>query len=503
MEGLMATKNPRINPSRPAQLSKSRVMAHLQCPKRLWLQTYQPELAEEDDRAQAQMSAGNKVGEVARELYPGGVLIDGENLSKACLDTERALADPSRPVFEATLKHDGVLVRADLLLPEKKAWRLVEVKSSTSVKEYHYADAAIQTWVIKGAGVRVDRTELAHIDSSFVYPGGGDYRGLLKHVNVTEEVRDLQRKIPEWVETARLTLAGDEPTIEPGEQCETPYTCPFFAHCNKEDVGEEQRYPVELLHRNRRLAASLREQGYDDLREVPQSALNNAVHQRMWRVAQSGRPELDPGAKDALKDLPYPRYYLDFETLQFALPIWAGTRPYAQIPMQWSCHVEKRPGELEHHAFLAESTEDPQRAFAETLVSVLGEEGPIFVYNIAFERTRIRELADRFSDLSGAFDAVNSRLVDLYPITVANYYHPAMNGSWSLKAVLPTIAPELSHEDLTISNGDMAQEGLRAQLDPELPAAERLEIRQALLEYCKRDTLALVELARFIQGHET
>lgn len=217
----------------------------------------------------------------------------------------------------------------------------------------------------------------------------------------------------------------------------------------------------------------------------------------MWRVARSGHAELDAGAKGALQALPYPRYYLDFETLQFSLPIWAGTRPYAQIPMQWSCHVEQRSGALEHHVFLAESAEDPQRAFAETLIAVLGQEGTIFVYNIAFERTRMRELADRFPDLSGALAAVISRLVDLYPITVANYYHPAMNGSWSLKAVLPTIAPELAHDDLTIADGGMAQESLLAQLDPGLPAVERLRIREALLEYCKRDTLALVELARF------
>ena len=486
--------------SKGARLSKSRIIAHRQCPKRLWLQTFRSELAEDSDQALARMEEGNRVGEVARTLHPGGLLIDGENLQKACRDTERALKDATRPVFEATLNHQGVLVRADLLLPGEGAWRLVEVKSSTSVKDYHYADAAIQTWVMSGAGVPIQQTSIAHIDSSFIYPGGGDYRGLLKQVDVTGEVRALWDEVPQWIEAARETVAGAEPAIEPGEQCEVPYTCPFFAHCNPDNADESESYPVELLRRGWRLAAQLRAEGYDDLRNVPESRLNHPVHLRTQRVAKSGQPELDPDVRKVFKGVPYPRYYLDFETIQFALPIWAGTKPYEQLPMQWSLHVEFQSGEIEHHSFLPEGGEDPQRAFAESLVAAVGKEGVIYAYNAGFERSRILELAGKFEDLAAPLKAIAGRFVDLLPVAVDHYYHPAMQGSWSLKAVLPTIAPHLSHDTLDISDGGMASQGLLELIDPQVDPARKAILRKHLLEYCGRDTLALVVLVRFFEG---
>ena len=483
-----------------ARLSKSRIIAHRQCPKRLWLQTFRPELAEDNDQAVARMDEGNRVGEVARTLHPGGLLIDGENLQQACRDTEQALKDASRPVFEATLNHQGVLVRADLLLPGDGGWRLVEVKSSTSVKDYHYADAAIQTWVMSGAGVPIKQTNIAHIDSSFVYPGGGDYRGLLKQVDVTGKVRALWEEVPQWIEAARVTVAGTEPAIEPGDQCESPFPCPFFAHCNPNNPDVNEGYPVELLWRGWQLAAKLRSEGYDDLRQVPESRLTKPYHQRIQRVAKSGQPELDPEVRKVFKGIPYPRHYLDFETVQFALPIWPGTKPYAQIPMQWSLHVEFQSGEIEHRAFLPEGADDPQRAFAESLVAALGEEGVIYAYNAGFERLRIQDLAEKFEDLASTLKAIADRLVDLLPVTVEHYYHPAMRGSWSLKAVLPTIAPHLSHDTLDISDGGMASQGLLELIDPQVDPARKVSLRKHLLQYCGRDTLALVALVRFFEG---
>lgn len=497
----MTVKTPKAPSGRAdAPLSKSRLLAHLQCPKRLWLQTYHPELAEEDEQAAARMDEGNRVGEIARALHPGGTLIDGEDLTKSCADTARAMREAANPIFEGTIKYEGVLIRADVLVPEGKAWRLIEVKSSTSVKDYHYSDTAIQGWALRGAGIDLARIELAHIQKTFVYPGEGDYRGLFKHVDVSKDVARLDKEVPAWVRSARETVAGGEPDIEPGVQCHLPYVCPFFSHCNPAEPDGLDSHPVDLLRRAPNLSASLREQGYEELRDVPESALTDPMHRRMWRAVRNRRAELDPAAKEALEKLPYPRYYLDFETVQFALPIWPGTRPYAQIPIQWSCHVETRLGAIEHRAFLAEGAGDPRRAFAEELIATVGDTGPIFVYNIAFERTRLRELAEQFDALSKPLRALSLRLIDLLPITVANYYHPSMRGSWSLKSVIPTIDPDLAYDGLEIAHGGMAQQALLEQLDSSLPVGERKKCREALLEYCKHDTLALVELVRFLQA---
>lgn len=210
-------------------LSKSRILAHRQCPRRLWLQVHRPELWPQE--ASAWMAAGTQAGEVARDLFPGGVLIEPGDLRQALAETVTRLSEPPRPLFEATVQADGVLVRADLLLPAASGWRMAEVKSSTSVKDYHHHDVAVQTWVVRQAGVPVARVEVAHIDSGFVYPGGGDYRGLFRHVDVTEVVRDLEPEVPGWIAEARATLQGEDPRTPPGEHCHDPFDCPFLEVC--------------------------------------------------------------------------------------------------------------------------------------------------------------------------------------------------------------------------------------------------------------------------------
>lgn len=497
------------------RLSKSRILLHRQCPKRLWLQVHRPELADDGANTVARMAAGTEVGEVARTLHPDGLLIDGDDLSDALAHTGRALRLGNRPIFEATFEADGVLVRNDLLLPEMAGYRMVEVKSSTSVKPYHIDDAAVQTWVAGRAGVAVTRIEIAHIDNSFVYAGGGDYRGLFAHADIGAEVRSLLPAIPEWIGAARATLASDEPRIAAGAQCDDPFPCPFSGYCSPE-AGDEG-FPPEILPRCGALAAHLRAEGYADLRAVPEGRLTHPRHLRVWRVTRQGRPELDPKAAVALADLPYPRFHLDFETIGFAVPRWAGTRPYQQVPFQWSCHVEVQPDVVLPLAFLADRAGDPRRDFAESLLEALDPvvlaqrcaasglpspargAGPIFVYNAGFERGRMLELADAFPDLAPALHAAAERLVDLLPIAREHYYHADMRGSWSIKAVLPTIAPHLAYDDLAVGDGRMAQEAYAEILDPATPAERRLHLRDALLEYCARDTWALVELVRFFE----
>lgn len=496
-----------------AGLSKSRILAHRQCPKRLWLQAHQPELIETDDATEARLAAGTHVGDVARDLHLDGLLIDCGDLGQCLADTAQALAASKRPLFEATFQFDGVLIRADLLLPDEGGYRLAEVKSSSMVKDYHIDDAAVQAWVARKAGVPLTRIEIAHIDNSFVYPGGGDYRGLFTHTDVTERVSALESEVGSWVEAARTTLAGDEPVTEPDEQCYNPFECPFLTHCQPVTESEEMGFPPEILPHGKNLAAALRAEGYDDLRDVPAERLEKPKHQRVWRATVNHQAEIDPAAGRLLASLPYPRYYLDFETIQFAVPIWAGTQPYAQIPFQWSCHVETAPGITLPQAFLADGQADPRRDFAESLLKVLtstsgtngnafNEHGPILVYNQGFERSRMKELATAFPDLAPALHAAIERVVDLLPITRDHYYHPDMRGSWSIKAVLPTVAPELFYDRMTVADGAMAQEAFLETMHPETSMKRREQLRQALLDYCAMDTWAMVRLTQFFMEHQ-
>ncbi len=481
-------------------LSKSRITIHRQCPKRLWLQINRPDLIDESTGSTARMTAGTQVGELARSLYPEGLLIDADDLRQAIENTANALKEHARPIFEATFQREGVLVRTDLLLPDAGYYRLVEVKSSTGVKEYHLADVAIQAWVVRDAGVKLSSVEIAHIDRSFVYPGKNDYRGLFAHADTTEQIRSFEKEVPDWINAARATLSGDEPDIAPGEQCHSPFDCSFITHCSPAVDSDKDIIPPEILPYSGSLAKQLRAEGFIDLRNVPEARLSKPKHLRIWRATKADTAELADEAGRSVRALGYPRYYIDFETIQFAIPLWAGTRPYDQIPFQWSCHVETGEGNMHHAAFLADGQGDPRRSFAESLIEHVGQTGAVVVYNAAFERTRLHELSLSFPDLASALGNIISRIFDLLPVARENYYHPDMCGSWSIKAVLPTIAPELAYDGLEVADGGMAQEAFAEILHPDTPHERSELLRNALLLYCERDTLAMVKIAHYFQN---
>lgn len=477
-------------------LSKSRVLVNLQCPRKLWLQAHRPDLAGQSSGSPFRLEAGIRLGEIARSLEPGGILIAAEDLARALRETAAHHARGTGAIFEATYQKDGVLVRADLMRHEAGAWRMTEVKSAASVKEYHLVDAAVQAWVVRQSGIPLSAVEIAHVDTGFVYPGEGRYQGLLSHVDVTAEVSDLEDLVPEWINAARETLAGEDPETPPGDQCTDPFECPYLAFCTPEDPDS---FPLELLPRSSKLLPRLREEGYRDLREVPPERLDKELHRRIVEATRSGRPWVDPAVRYRLAALPPPYHYLDFETIQFVVPVWAGTRPYEQIPFQWSCHIEDESG-VQHRAFLADAMGDPRRDFARTLLDALGSSGTIFVYNASFERACMLRLAEAFPVLAPALRAATERIVDLLPIARDHYYHPEMRGSWSIKAVLPTIAPHLSYADLQVADGGTAQEAFAEFLDEATSPERRAELREALLRYCERDTWGMVEVVRYLRG---
>ena len=475
-------------------LSKSKFISFLQCPRRLWLETFRPELVEADESADARMEAGQHVGEVARSIFPDGLLIEGESMAERVAKTREALnSKPKRPLYEATFTHENVRVMVDILQPARNGYRLIEVKSAASVKDYYLPDVSIQAWVLTGSGLKLSKVEVAYIDSRFVYQGNQNYRGLFDHKNVNAEVQKRLPDIPNQVKAALKTLAAKrEPKDAPGKQCRSPFACPFWHHCAQ--VQEE--YPVETLPRIAGKAQSLREQGYADIRDIPESFSLTQSQHFVRKSVTKGKPILLPGAKAAVNALRYPRYYLDFETIDFGVPEWPGTRPYEHIPFQWSCHVEKADGTLEHHEFLSDVDGDPRRAFAESLIRCLKKSGPVIVYS-AYENRILRALAKAMSDLAGTLLLIEGRVFDLLPVARENYYHPDMGGSWSIKGVLPTIAPDLDYSNLAVSHGGQAQAAFLAMLKLPRSSAEREKNRQDLLDYCERDTLAMVRLARF------
>jgi hypothetical protein len=444
---------------------------------------------------------GHQVGALARAEHGDGILVaEDVPWAEALKQTQAALAArPKRPVFEAAASYRSLNVRADLLIPIRGGYHLAEVKSSTSVKEYHLADAAVQTWVLRGAGIPVKSVELRHINREFVYPGNDDYRGLFAHGDIQADVEELQREVPKWVEDATAVLGGAEPDVAMGDHCDAPFECPFKTHCAGL-AGPGPKYPVTLLKgkNGKRLAEELAREGIVDLRDVPVSRLSDDEKlRRIHAAVKSGQPFLDPAARHAIAAWPKPHYHLDFETIDFAVPRWAGTRPYQQVPFQWSCHIDAGDGELEQATFLDLSGSDPSRACAEALVKALGSRGAVIAYNAGFEKGVIARLAERFPDLSERLLAINARVVDLLPVVRNHYYHRDLFGSFSMKAVLPTVAPDMDYSGLDeVQDGGGAQMAYLEAIRPETTEARREALRAKLLAYCERDTLAMIEVER-------
>lgn len=492
------------------QLSKSKLIAYRQCEKRLWLEVCRPDLREDSSASQTSFEIGNSVGDIAQQIYDPtqrGVLLDAQRDGfSAVFDRSRELLSSDQPLFEAGYAIDGALSFADVMMPGeddgKRVWHMIEVKSSTGVKDYHRDDIAIQAYISRHAGVPLASISLAHIDSKFVYTGSGDYRGLLKECDLTEEAFSREEEVREWIVDAQsIVNLPDEPEVATGTQCGTPYACGYYEYCTSKDPQAE--FPVHWLPRiqSSKLRAYINEHPALDLRDTPVDLLND-IQRRVSDCTLNGSVYFDAaGAAAALAVNTIPAYFLDFESIQFAVPRWIGTRPYQQICFQYSLHILDDSGNLQSTSFLDLSGEDPSRVFSESLIKDCGTNGPIYVYNAGFEGARISELADRFPEYSTGLLAIKQRLVDLLPITRTNYYHPSQKGSWSIKAVLPAVAPDLSYSDLNgVQDGGMAMDAYLEAIHSDTFSERKSEIEKQLLAYCGLDTFAMVRLWQFLAG---
>ena len=490
-------------------LSKSKILAYRQCPKRLWLEIYRPE-SRDDSASAAVFQVGHQVGEIAQKIYdPKGIgdLISIEKVGYDCAfaHSKTLLAAGAGPIFEAGVKIDGALSFADVMLPVRQgdqlAWKMVEVKSSSKVKDYHRDDIALQAYVATASGVQLSSISLAHIDSTFVYPGDGDYRGLLKENDLTEEALSRSEEARGWVEEAqKIASLKQEPVVEMGSHCKDPVVCGFCKYCGTGKLQPE--FPLNYLPR---LLGSKREhleaEGFNDLREVPDEHLSKA-QARVKKHSISGEIYFDAlGAESDLAVYGFPAYFLDFETATFAVPIWKGTRPFQQLPFQYSLHILEENGVLLHKDFLDLTGNDPSRRFAESLLAQCVDEGPVFVYNAGFEKMVMRNLATAFPDLAAALNRIIVRVVDLLPIARSRFYHPKQKGSWSIKKVLTAAIPELSYDQLDgVQDGGMAVLAYMEAIAGHASAERKDEVDVQLRAYCQLDTLAMVRLWEFFKG---
>lgn len=490
--------------------SKSKIMSFLQCPKRLWLEIHSSKLETPSASTQATFNIGHQVGEVARRLYdPKGKGVEFQlthkNISEVIEQTKTQMTS-NQAIFEAGFSANGARCFADVLLPArragKKVWHMIEVKSGSELKDYYLDDAAIQSYIARAAGASISAVSLAHINKNFVYAGDGDYQGLFEEVDLTEESLARDAEVEEWIVGAhKVAKKRVEPKIQTGKHCNDPNPCGFFEHCSKQEP--QAKFPVQWLPNVRTDALrNCLDEGVTDLRKVPDKLLN-PLQLRVKKHSISKTVYFDKtGASAELAQYKLPAYFLDFETINFAVPIWKGRRPYRQIPFQFSLHRIARNGDFTHQDFLDLTGKDPAKKLAENLIAACGERGVIFAYNASFEKMCIKELADFLPKYKKQLLAINDRMVDLLEITKKYYYHPEQQGSWSIKNVLPTIAPDLSYEELEgVQNGGAAMQAYLEAISPDISRVRKTEIDKNLRSYCALDTLGMVRLWQFFGGY--
>jgi hypothetical protein len=482
-------------------LTKSRFLSGLQCHKRLWFEIHQP--LEESVEPGIPILQGRAFEEVVQHLHPGLVISRARGLPAAIAETKRVLAKGHRAaalLYQPAFRAGDLAVIADVLRRSGAQFELVEMKATTEAKDTHVPDAAFQALVLQRAKIPVGRVLLGLVNNQFVLQRVGDYSGLLIEVDITESVQGyLPEAAARALEFQEVMASDSMPNVAVGPHCLSPYECPFLARCMSGQATPA--FPVDVLPRGGKLIATLLADGYRDLRDVPEKRLTNDLQRRVFDATVSGLAFFDLGATTELRQLVSPFAYLDFETISFSVPEVIGTRPYEQLPFQWSVHVEWSAADVRHAEYLAIESFGDFEALASALIAALPVEGPIFAYNASFEERVLLRLAEIVPAQVAALRAIAGRLVDLLPVTRAAYYHRDMRGSWSIKNVMPTIDAKLGYDRL-----DEVQEGEGAQLaflelrSPNVRMERAQTLRSALLRYCAHDTWVMVILRRFLCG---
>lgn len=479
-------------------LSKSKYCNGLQCPKLLWVQyNDRDRLPPFDAGTLARFEGGYSIGELAKSLFSDGVEIEFRPGAYREMSEETSHALTARkPVFEAAFLHDGAYAQADILAPVgDDAWDIIEVKSSTGVKPVYLEDVAFQRNCYESAGVKINRCYLLHINNQYVRQGEIDPAQLFTKADITDQVAAILPEVRGRMNAMFDVIALSEcPLAVIGQHCSTPYECVLCSEC----WPELPDHNVRTLYRlNTSRKEELIEQGIVEIRDLPLDFRLGAGASIQRDCVCSGQPHVDRDAIRAFLDrLTFPQYHLDFETFQTPIPPYDGTRPYQQIPFQFSLHVwHSFDSEPEQVEFLADGTTDPRSEILALLQKHIGPTGSVVAYNSTFEEQRLCEASESYPDYEPFVQGFLGRVVDLKdPFSSFSYYHPDQRGSASLKRVLPVLVPELSYDELEIGEGGTASSEYMRITFGDVPEEERQKVRTALLDYCRLDTLAMVRI---------
>jgi len=474
-------------------LSKSQYIKGLQCLKHLYLYKYRPDLKDLSVSEEAVLQSGTDVGVLAQQLFPNGITIPFDDISfdEQMAQTLKAMDEGSPAVYEATFLNNGLFTRVDILSRERDGWAINEVKASTEVKDAHYNDIAFQFYVLRSMGLPVTKANIVHVNNQYERIGDLDLSRLFAIKEITEDVKTMQADVEKNIDLMRELREDAVPVIDIGEQCSDPYECSFAGHC-----WQHIPDPSVFSIRGRGVDAfGFYRKGVLKLEDVPLDELPESAQLQVTAYLKK-REYIDrDGISEFLETLSYPIAYLDFETFMTAVPPYDYMRPYEQVPFQYSLHIQRnKTSEIEHYKFLAEPGVDPRQSLIEKLLAEIPEGACVMAYNMAFEKRVLNRLSEMFPALEKKIVQITENMVDLMtPFRSRAYYSWEMMGSYSIKAVLPVLAPALSYDTLEIGDGGTAMEAYWKMCESQ-DQEEINNIRKSLLEYCHLDTLAMVKI---------
>jgi hypothetical protein len=478
-------------------LSKTKYLEGLKCHKLLWYEyNRKEELPEIDAATQFIMDQGRIVGELAHTLFPGGIVLqrDYDPTKQATKSSEAAKLRKS--LFEAGFVYKQGYALADILNPvEKDAWDLIEVKSSSSIKDEHYNDVAFQKYVYEGSGLKIRKCYLMYVNNQYVRKGKIEPKKLFATEDVTKQcdelIPEIEEDISDMLEAIRKKAA---PHVIVGPHCDKPYPCLLEDICWSFLPAKDD---IFCLYSGTKKAYELMERGILRITDIKEDV--RLSHRQNIQVIshRSGKPHIDKKAiEEFLKGLKYPLYFLDFETINPAIPAYDNSRPFEAIPFQYSLYIIKdKDAKPERYAYLAPDDKDPRPEILERLKTLLGNSGSIIAYNAIFEKTALRHASESYTEYQDWVASLEERIVDLLvPFRGFSYYHPGQAGSASLKSVLPVMT-ESSYDDMEIADGGMAsREYYRVTFGKDVFEKERQRIRAALEKYCDLDTKGMIEI---------
>ena len=474
-------------------VSKEIFLNAVACPALGWLiRMSREEVSREPTLGERfRMEQGMEIGKRARELHPNGVLIVDTNIASASKKTKSLMDDPNVPVlFEGTFLIDGFIAKADILKRKDDGWHMIEVKSSVNDKEEFIDDMAYTAMVIDHCGFDISIVSLLLISKGFRL--GMKNENLFVEIDHTDKVLDrVELFKPFWEQIEDMTRRPVKPEPELRFVCRK---CELFKECLGKDI-ENHIFDIPRLTQSK--FDKLVELGIIRIKDIPDEFPLTENQDRVRKCIQTKKSFVGDRLKSELESISWPTYYLDFETVMTAIPLYPDIAPYTQIPTQYSIHKCSELGHIiDHFEYLADPSKDCRKELAENLIDDLKGEGSIVIYS-NFEKAVINSLGRLYPDLFQKLNSLINRMIDLEAIIRKNYYHLDFHGSTSMKNTLPVLVPDMSYDELEIADGDSAMAAFAYLALGRYKEAREVEFtKRNLLDYCKQDTLAMIRLCQ-------